>query len=102
MGKLHLLIEAHGVEGARALAETQSDRLAVKVAAAVMADEEARLGITHAGFAMTTLPADSSSEDQEPRGRARRLDERLAGGHGHPGRRQDLPDRSRTVPSDQC
>jgi Plasmid encoded RepA protein len=56
MGKLHLLIEAHGVEGARAMAETQSDRLAVKVAAAVMADEEARLGITHAGFAMTSLP----------------------------------------------
>ncbi len=56
MGTVHHLIERHGAEMARRLAETDVDVLAVKAAAAVMGEEETRLGIVHAGFAMTALP----------------------------------------------
>ncbi len=56
MGAVHRLIHEHGVEGARALATTKSDRLAIEAAAAMLGEEENRLGITHAGFAMTSLP----------------------------------------------
>jgi hypothetical protein len=38
------------------MAVTKVERQAVDAAAFVMADEENRLGITHAGFAMTSLP----------------------------------------------
>jgi hypothetical protein len=38
------------------MAVTKAERQAVDAAAFVMADEESRLGITHAGFAMTSLP----------------------------------------------
>lgn len=44
------------VEAARAQAVTKSDRCAVDAAAALLAQEESQLGITHAGFAMTSLP----------------------------------------------
>jgi uncharacterized protein YbdZ (MbtH family) len=56
MGDVHSLILRHGVEGARSRAVTKAERQAVDAAAFVMADEENRLGITHAGFAMTSLP----------------------------------------------
>ena len=56
MSKVHQLILSHGVDAARAAAETKSDRMAVNAAAAVMAEEEGKTGITHAGFAMTSLP----------------------------------------------
>lgn len=56
MGSVHQLIFAHGVEGARARAETKAERQAIDAAAAIMSEEESRLGITHAGFAMTSLP----------------------------------------------
>jgi hypothetical protein len=56
MGAVHRLIHQHGVEGARALATTKSDRQAIEAAAAMLGEEESRLGITHAGFAMTSLP----------------------------------------------
>lgn len=56
MGEVHRLIRDHGVETARAMAATKAARQAVDAAAQVMADEESRLGITHAGFAMTSLP----------------------------------------------
>jgi hypothetical protein len=38
------------------MAESKVERQAVDAAAAILADEESRLGITHAGFAMTSLP----------------------------------------------
>ena len=47
---------SEGVEAARSSAESVTDRRVVDTAAAVMADEAARIGITHAGFAMTALP----------------------------------------------
>jgi hypothetical protein len=56
MGTVHRLIERHGVATARNMAETKTDMMAVNAAASIMAEEENRLGITHAGFAMTNLP----------------------------------------------
>ena len=56
MGDVHRLILQHGVEGARAMAGTKAERHAIEAAASILADEESRLGITHAGFAMTSLP----------------------------------------------
>jgi hypothetical protein len=56
MGAVHQLILSHGIEGARARAVTKVERHAVEAAAAILAEEESRLGITHAGFAMTSLP----------------------------------------------
>jgi hypothetical protein len=56
MGDVHQLILRHGVETARSMAATKAERQAIDAAAHVMADEENRLGITHAGFAMTSLP----------------------------------------------
>ena len=56
MAEVHRLILQHGVEGARAAAVTKAERHAVDAAASVLSEEESRLGITHAGFAMTSLP----------------------------------------------
>lgn len=56
MGSVHQLILQHGVDGARARADTKGERQAIDAAAAILAEEEFRLGITHAGFAMTSLP----------------------------------------------
>lgn len=56
MAEVHRLILEHGIETARLMAVSKPARLAVDAAAAVLADEENRLGITHAGFAMTSLP----------------------------------------------
>lgn len=56
MGEVHQLILREGLEGARSRAETPAERQAVEAAALVMAEEVSRLGITHAGFAMTSLP----------------------------------------------
>jgi len=56
MGTVHDLILLHGLDRARSMAETKSERQAVQAAALVMAEERSGLGITHAGFAMTSLP----------------------------------------------
>ena len=56
MGEVHRLILEYGVDGARLKAETPGQRSAIDAAAAVMAEEASRIGITHAGFAMTNLP----------------------------------------------
>lgn len=56
MAAIHSLIRQHGLEGAKALATSKADRQAIEAAAAILGDEEARFGITHAGFAMTSLP----------------------------------------------
>jgi hypothetical protein len=45
MGEVYQLILREGIEGARNMAETRAERQAVEAA-----------GITHAGFAMTSLP----------------------------------------------
>jgi hypothetical protein len=56
MGEIHQLILEHGLDEARNLATTKAERAAVEAAALVLSEEESRLGITHAGFAMTSLP----------------------------------------------
>ena len=56
MGEVHRLILQHGLDGARNLATSKAERNAIEAAALMLADEENRLGITHAGFAMTSLP----------------------------------------------
>ena len=56
MGDMHQLICQHGLEAAKGMVETKAERCALDAAAALLADEEGRLGITHAGFAMTSLP----------------------------------------------
>jgi hypothetical protein len=56
MGEVHSLILRHGADNARAMAETKAGRQVVDAAASLLAEEETRLGITHAGFAMTSLP----------------------------------------------
>jgi Plasmid encoded RepA protein len=56
MSEVHQLIFRHGVEGARTMAGTKAERHAIDAAALILAEEESRLGITHAGFAMTSLP----------------------------------------------
>jgi hypothetical protein len=56
MGDVHRLILQHGIEGARTIAATKGERAAVEAAALVLGEEESRLGITHAGFALTSLP----------------------------------------------
>jgi hypothetical protein len=56
MGNVHQLILRHGVEAARAGADSKAERMVIDAAAAILGEEESRLGITHAGFAMTSLP----------------------------------------------
>ena len=56
MGDVHQLILREGLEGARSRADSKARRNAIEAAAQVLAEEETRLGITHAGFAMTSLP----------------------------------------------
>jgi hypothetical protein len=56
MGDVHRLILHHGLEGARSYASSKAERHAIEAAAVVLGDEESRLGITRAGFAMTSLP----------------------------------------------
>ena len=56
MGEIHQLVLRHGVDTARTMASTKAERHAVDAAAVVLSEEESRLGITHAGFAMTSLP----------------------------------------------
>ena len=56
MAKIHQLIAEHGIDVARTFAADKSERQAVETAFAVMSDESQRIGVMHAGFAMTSLP----------------------------------------------
>ncbi len=56
MGEVHHLIMRDGLELARLQAESKGQRQAVEAAALLLAEEDSRLSITHAGFAMTSLP----------------------------------------------
>ena len=56
MGDVHQLILREGLEGAKSQADSKARRNAIEAAAQILAEEESRLGITHAGFAMTSLP----------------------------------------------
>jgi hypothetical protein len=56
MGEVHQLILRDGLESVRLGAENKAHRQAIEAAAQILSEEETRLGITHAGFAMTSLP----------------------------------------------
>jgi len=56
MGDLHRLISRDGLDQAKARAVDLIERQCLETAFAVMADEQQRVGIMHAGFAMTALP----------------------------------------------
>lgn len=56
MGTVHELIVQHGIEEARRLAPSKHDRMLVEAAYQVLSEETERLGFTHAGFALTSLP----------------------------------------------
>ena len=62
MGEVHRLILQDGVEVARSRADSKAQRQAIEAAAQILAEEESRLGITHAGFAMTSLPHKRTGE----------------------------------------
>jgi hypothetical protein len=62
MGQVHQLIEVNGIEVARTKAMTKLDRQCVETAFAIMTDEDQRIGIMHAGFAMTALPHKAITE----------------------------------------
>jgi hypothetical protein len=62
MGDVHRLILREGMEGAQATAASRAERQVIKAAGTILAEEESRLGITHAGFAMTALPHKSIEE----------------------------------------
>ena len=56
MGQIHQLILEHGLEEAKARSLGRLDRQCVETAFAVLSDTANRIGIMHAGFAMTALP----------------------------------------------
>jgi hypothetical protein len=56
MGEVHALIIEHGVDKVRSMAATKAERNAIEAAASILGEEASRMGITHAGFAMTSLP----------------------------------------------
>lgn len=62
MGQIHQLILRQGLETTKANALEKNDRACVETAAAVLFDEQQRIGIMHAGFAMTALPHKAIAE----------------------------------------
>jgi hypothetical protein len=56
MSEVHELVLHHGLERARELARSKQDRRLVEIAAEMLAEETARMGFSHAGFALTSLP----------------------------------------------
>lgn len=64
MGKVHDLIAVHGIDAAKALSNDRLDRLCAETAFAIMADEQRRIGIMHAGFAVTALPHKDIEENR--------------------------------------
>src|SRR3954451_65637 len=57
------LVLVHGRDQARHMVEPQHKRL-VDIAAEVMADEAAKIGITYTGFCLTGLPHKRLGDDQ--------------------------------------
>jgi Plasmid encoded RepA protein len=56
MAEIHDTIFRQGIATTRALSSTKADRNQAETAFTVMTDETQRIGIMHAGFAMTALP----------------------------------------------
>ena len=62
MAQIHDLILQQGIGVTRSQSITKAERIAADAAFKVMSDEEQRIGIMHAGFAMTALPHRSTTE----------------------------------------
>jgi hypothetical protein len=64
MGTVHQLIRRQGIEETRqsTVGAPAIERLCVEAAYEVLADEQGRIGIAHAGFAMAALPHKKTSE----------------------------------------
>ena len=62
MAQIHDLILHQGINAARAQSVTKAERVAAEAAYRVMTDEQQRIGIMHAGFAMTALPHRATTE----------------------------------------
>jgi len=63
MNEFHTELLLHGVERARETADSRQNRRLVEVAAEILAEGADRIGISHAGFALTGLP---HKETREP------------------------------------
>lgn len=50
------LLLTHGVDQARQMAESKSERQCIEITAAILADDQGEIGISHSGFALTSLP----------------------------------------------
>lgn len=62
MGKIHELIQTHGRDRARELVD-KDDKPLIDAAAAVLADEAQRMGVTYSGFCLTALPHRRIADD---------------------------------------
>jgi hypothetical protein len=62
MATIHELILNQGIEATRAMSASKADRFVAEAAFTVMNDEDQRIGIMHAGFAMTALPHKQTSD----------------------------------------
>jgi hypothetical protein len=63
MATVHDLILCQGIEATRSLSNTKAERVAAEAAFSVLTDETQRIGIIHAGFAMTALPHRATVEN---------------------------------------
>ena len=63
MAEIHDTILTHGIDAARAMSFTKAERSVADAAFTVMTDETQRIGIMHAGFAMTALPHKQTDEN---------------------------------------
>lgn len=55
-GTLHRMLLDHGVEACKQLSDSKHERQIVEIAAEMLAEETAKMGITHSGFCLTSLP----------------------------------------------
>jgi hypothetical protein len=63
MAAIHDLILSQGIEVTRSQSVTKAERIAAEAAYNVLSDEAQRIGIMHAGFAMTALPHRATVEN---------------------------------------
>jgi hypothetical protein len=63
MAAIHDLILSQGIEATRSQSITKAERVAAEAAYNILSDEAQRIGIMHAGFAMTALPHRATVEN---------------------------------------
>jgi len=67
MTAIHRLLEEHGIERARELVTTKTQRAMLEAAYAYLTEEDASaIGVVHAGFAMTSLPHSNPDRGADP------------------------------------